>query len=397
MARLSRLGFVSIFSGCGGFDAGFEKAGFQCEAAFDSDSLALENHSRYFGVPTHNVDLSTHSLGRFGTVDVLLAGPPCQGFSTAGKRRFDDSRNHLLLSAGNIVTQIKPKVCIIENVPGVTAGAHCRFWNALKIMLQKSGYRTLVLRCYVHKLGLAQLRTRLVMIGWRIDRDHPDLHLPERDAGTLRSALAGIEGAHNHAPEYLPISSRLAIIASKIRPGQKLCNVRSGSRSIHTWKIPEVFGSTSRGERDILEAIVRLRRRERVRIVGDADPVSRSRLRKYLSRDVEDDLHSLLNKQYVRRIGSRFDLTRTFNGKFRRLSWNEPSLTVDTRFGDPRYFLHPDENRGFTVREAARIQGFPDDYIFSGSIDAQYRMIGNAVPPPMGTILGKIVRAAFFS
>lgn len=391
-----RLNFVSAFSGCGGFDLGFEQAGFQCVSAFDLDSIALENHQRYFHAPNRQLDLSNHTLSGIGPVDVLLAGPPCQGFSTAGKRKLNDVRNHLLLSAGRIAVQLRPKVCIVENVPGVTAGHHRKFWNALEGLLQQSGYRTLVLKCDVHKLGLAQLRTRLVMIAWRTGRDLHEVHLPDLAVGTLRSALVGVEGTANHEPQYLPTNSRLAAIAGRIGPGQKLCNVRGGPRSIHTWKLPEVFGPTSMRERDILEAILKLRRRDRQRASGDADPVSRNTLRSYLGRDVHDDLNSLLKKRYVRRLGSRFDLTHTFNGKFRRLSWDKPSLTVDTRFGDPRYFLHPRANRGFTVREAARIQGFPDDYVFSGPTDVQYRMIGNAVPPPMGKALGEIVRSAFF-
>ena len=68
------------------------------------------------------------------------------------------------------------------------------------------------------------------------------------------------------------------------------------------------------------------------------------------------------------------------------MSWDKPSHTVDTRFGAPRYFLHPNEHRGFTVREAARIQGFPDDYVFHGDEKFQYRLIGNAVPPPLARL-----------
>jgi DNA (cytosine-5)-methyltransferase 1 len=111
-----------------------------------------------------------------------------------------------------------------------------------------------------------------------------------------------------------------------------------------------------------------------------------------LQRSVSDDLDSLLSKGYIRRVGRYYDLTHTFNGKFRRLSWNAPALTVDTRFGDPRYFLHPEEDRGFTVREVARVQGFPDSYIFFGRERLSYTMLGNAVPPPMARSIAQLVR-----
>lgn len=103
-------------------------------------------------------------------------------------------------------------------------------------------------------------------------------------------------------------------------------------------------------------------------------------------------MDSLIHKGYIRRTGDECDLVGTFNGKYRRLSWSEPSYTVDTRFGAPRYFLHPDEQRGFTVREAARIQGFRDDYIFHGNEAAQYRVIGNAVPPPLAVQAAEFTR-----
>src|SRR5258708_3791391 len=99
----------------------------------------------------------------------------------------------------------------------------------------------------------------------------------------------------------------------------------------------------------------------------------------------------LIAKNYIRRVGDCFDLVHTFNGKFRRLRWDQPSLTVDTRFSSPRYFLHPEEQRGFTIREAARIQGFPDDFIFFGESKAQIRHIGNAVPPPVAYQLADLI------
>lgn len=144
----------------------------------------------------------------------------------------------------------------------------------------------------------------------------------------------------------------------------------------------------------MLEAVLRLRRRLRLRTIGDADPVSAMSVTRevgYASREI---LEELIGKEYVRKIGRRYDLTQTFNGKFRRLSWDKPSPTVDTRFTNPKYFLHPDQQRGMTIREAARIQGFPDTFEFSGPEREQCRMIGNAVPPPLGYHLGGIILEA---
>ena len=93
----------------------------------------------------------------------------------------------------------------------------------------------------------------------------------------------------------------------------------------------------------------------------------------------------------MRKQSRYYDLTHTFNGKYRRLRWDAPAYTVDTRFGDPIYFLHPDQQRGFSVREAARIQGFPDDFVFSGSRRTQEELLGNAVPPPLAKLLAEFL------
>jgi DNA (cytosine-5)-methyltransferase 1 len=184
------------------------------------------------------------------------------------------------------------------------------------------------------------------------------------------------------------------MIARRIKPGQKLCNVRLGRRSVHTWQIPEVYGPTTQDERRILEILVRTRRSCRTRLKGDADPVALSVIRSQGGARAAELLASLLSKGFVKKIGRRFDLANTFNGKFRRLELDRPSFTVDTRFGQPGCFLHPTEDRGFTVREAARIQGFPDSFRFFGDTRGQYRLIGNAVPPPMARFIARIVRSA---
>ncbi len=388
--------FVSLFSGCGGLDLGFENSGFQCIGAFEAEPEVLSTHEHNLRVPVHQCDLSTSSPPDGIFADLVIAGPPCQGFSTAGKRDLNDPRNSLLLSAARIALQIRPAVFVLENVAGATAGEHRIFWDRVDAMLKNAGYQVVTLTCRAASLGLAQLRTRMVLIAWNTGKQC-NLSLPTLAPRRLRDVLNGVEFAEDHKPKYLDSKSPLARIARRIKPGQKLCNVRLGARAIHTWDIPEIFGAVSARERQTLSAIAMLRRRERTRDYGDADPVKGSSVRKALGREVVGELQELVNKGYLRRIGHRFDLTHTFNGKYRRLTWDDPAFTVDTRFGDPRYFLHPAEQRGFTVREAARVQGFPDHFKFLGSERQQYRMIGNAVPPPMASCIADLVRHRIFS
>lgn len=391
-----RREFVSLFSGCGGLDLGFENSGYRCIGAFETEPEVLSTHKHNLQAPVHRCDLSTSSVPGEMSADIVLAGPPCQGFSTAGKRDLNDPRNSLLISAARIALQIRPTVFVLENVAGATAGEHRVFWDRVEAMLKNAGYQVATLTCRAASLGLAQLRTRMVLIAWSTGKQC-SLSLPVVASRKLRDVLKGVESAKDHKPKYLESGSTLAKIARRIRPGQKLCNVRLGDSAIHTWEIPEIFGSVSPSERQVLSTVALLRRRERIRDHGDADPVKASSILKLLRRDVSSELAILVDKGYLRKVGRRFDLTHTFNGKCRRLMWDEPAYTVDTRFGDPRYFLHPEEQRGFTVREAARVQGFPDHFEFLGSERQQYRMIGNAVPPPMASCIADLIREEILS
>lgn len=389
----NRRKFASLFSGCGGFDLGFVQAGFTCLGAADNDPNAVAVHKLNLQSPAYLCDLSNGDipLQNFMNLDVLLAGPPCQGFSTAGKRRLDDPRNNLLLIAGRIATAIRPKVFVAENVAGLTTKPHVVYWDMLREILRTEGYRTVSLVCNGTAMGVPQQRRRVILIAWNTGRDI-DFSLPIVDGGTLRTAIGNIDGIADHKVKLLDKSSKFLRIAKRIKPGQKLSNVRGGPRAVHTWDIPEVYGLVTFAEKRLLELMMHVRRRERIRTVGDADPVTRKSLEQAMGEPVDSLLRSLIDKRFVRPVGHRYDLRETFNGKFRRLQWDLPSLTVDTRFGNPTYFLHPSEHRGFTVREAARIQGFPDTFRFLGSDASQFRLIGNAVPPPLANCLAITIK-----
>ena len=342
--------FISLFSGCGGFDIGFIEAGFKCLSAFDNDKIAIEAYSNYIDSDIKECDLSEYiSIDQFKNVDVVIAGPPCQGFSTAGKRRYNDPRNHLLIRAVEISLSINPKVIILENVNGVVAGKHKRYWDKAQKMLQKN-YQVEEFLFNTKDFGLAQIRKRRLLIAWKINK-RPEFLFPNKAPLTLKHALSKMDDSlPNHKPEFLAIDSSLYLIAKKIEPGQKLSNVRGGKRSIHTWDIPEVYGHVTSKEKRVLEALLKLRRRKRVRKHGDADPVAIKVITDALNEQVEKSLKSLIKKKYVRKIGNKYDLTNTFNGKFKRLCWDDPAPTVITRFGSPRYFLHPDYNPDLVIQ-----------------------------------------------
>jgi DNA (cytosine-5)-methyltransferase 1 len=238
--------FVSLFAGCGGFDLGFLQAGYRCLAAFDVDPVAVETHRANLHGIAEKCDLAAGlpCPERLRGVDVLLAGAPCQGFSTIGKREINDPRNDLLILGGRIASALKPRVFIAENVFGVLAGEHRTYWEALRGTLVAAGYQCADIRCMAHQLGVPQKRNRVIMLAWREPKLF-EIKLNIVSGGQVGKSILSVDGLPNHAPKTPLPDSTIARIARHIGPGQKLSNVRAGPRAVHTWSIPEVFAAAN--------------------------------------------------------------------------------------------------------------------------------------------------------
>lgn len=380
--------YLSLFSGCGGLDAGLKNAGLKCSLAVDNDAHAIATHSRNLDRPTQRSDLSHFDTGSFPDHDLLVAGPPCQGFSTIGANRDNDPRNELLVVPARIACETKPSMVVVENVPGIRSTRHRKFLDKSESLLRSNGYKTMTVDVDMRDFGLVQRRRRVIMFAWLGSNEFrfgPPTNSSVKDLSTV---ISGADFAPNHDPKVLTRGQDDFIVAAHIKPGQKLSNVRLGASSVHTWQIPKVFGVTSAKEQSILVAVARLRRRLRTRDWGDADPVKASDVSSFVGFSSNSILKELVHKGYVRRIDNRFDLRHTFNGKYRRASDAVGAPAVDSHFGNPKYVLHPCEPRGFSVREAARIQGFEDDFVFEGPLQSQYLQVANAVPPPVGEVIG---------
>ncbi len=389
--------FISLFSGCGGFDIGFIENGFECLAAYDNDENVINVYKENIGPHILNHDLTDPKLPtQFNDLDVVISGSPCQGFSTVGLRKYEDPRNSLLLIGGEIAVNQKAKVFVAENVMGSLSGKHKKYWDKLIKYLEKNGYHTKITICRAQEIGLAQTRKRVILYAWIGEKEKENqIKYSQGKHRSLGDAINNINGAPNKEFVELKFGSEDYLISQRIQPGQKLCDVRGGNRAVHSWEIPEVFGDCNEEEKEVLLKILKYRRRIRKRSVGDADPLHFDSLANLLPDvDLANVLTRLIKKSYlIEKNEHEYDLKRSFNGKYRRLSLDSPSLTIDTNFGNPKYFLHPVENRGFSVREAARIQGFSDEYVFSGKLEQKFRMIGNAVPPPMaGEIARNVIR-----
>ena len=375
--------FTSLYCGAGGLDLGFMAAGYECVAAFDADTVAVATYNRNLGHHATTVDLRTDGANvakALACADVLLAGPPCQGFSTAGRNDPDDERNLHLQRVAQLAAGSAAKVVVIENVKGLLGARYRTQLECCLETLRDSGFEVTCKLFDLSEYGVAQTRRRVIILGTR--GIEPVNLEGTRKCGkrTLRDTIGHI-GEQANGEGGVRLTARDLKIASHIAPGQRLTNVRSGLRSVHTWTIPEVFGEVSEEDESVLAAISRLRRRQRVREVGDADPVRAEQVNQYLGKESECVLRSLVDRGYLRRIAGRFDLRHTFNGKYKRLEWDECAPTVDTRFVEPRYFLHPEECRGFSVAEIAALQDFPSTYVFPDCVTASSRLIGNAVPP----------------
>lgn len=392
--------FVSLFSGCGGLDLGFVMAGYECIAAFDINRTAVEVHkANKLGQAATCLDLSSPEADtHIPSADILVAGPPCQGFSTAGKMADNDARNSLLQIVVRVAKKTNPSIILVENVLGLVSQKMRHHYDKLTKDLSNLGYRTMRVECNAADFGVPQRRRRLFIIAWKNNiRFQECRKLSEYKKNlVVEDALSSIApDATGHTPKPLEPDSDEYKIAQFIKAGQKLCDVRRGLNSVHSWDIPSVFGYVDKKEREILELILSIRRKERRRALGDSDPVFIDRIKEIVSFDPSPYIMSLIDKGFLKKVGNCVDLKRAFNGWYRRLDPKGYSPTVDTRFGRAKYFLHPLEDRGLTVREAARLQTFPDDFKFLGSEVEQYRMIGNAVPPVLAKTIAEYISDNF--
>lgn len=416
---------VSLFSGCGGLDLGFHNEHFELVYAADNDKAAVKCLSENFKFKAKVIDVSQpeffSDMDAIGSADIVLGGFPCQGFSKAGPKQKDDPRNILYTSMLKAVEKLRPAVFVAENVDGMAQNFNGEFVKKIQQDFQAVGYNVEYKILNAVDYGAPQYRRRIFFIGIR-NSEKALLKWPvpthdggsrngefkiERDINTLFSEYF-IESKTLQKPVSISdvisdlvdkkfniefdhcideLSEKDAKIIAKIGSGQKLCNVRFSNTSVYTWNIPEAFGEVSEKETLILETIGKNRRKKIYGDIPNGNPLSIEVISELSNEEVnKSEIQKLVDKGYLKEINGKYDLKGAMfcSGLYKRPEWNEPSPTVITLFGKPRYFVHPKKNRPFTVRECARLQTFPDTFKFleSGiSLEDSYRLIGNAVPP----------------
>lgn len=320
---------AELFAGAGGLALGMEKAGLHCvllnEVNREACATLRKNRPHWNVIEGDVATLDFHHLQ--GKIDVLTGGFPCQAFSYAGKKLgFEDARGTMFYEFARAVKEIKPLICVGENVRGLLSHDGGRTLQGMVSILDELGYEVLpprVLKAIFHRVP--QKRERLLVVGLRKDADLTfDLPKPHKEFYTLRDALQ---------------KGRLFDCDAPVSPGQ----------------------------------VYPKRKRE---IMSMIPPGGYWR-----------ELPLEIQKEYMK--GSFF-LSGGKTGMARRISWDEPCLTLTCAPAQKQTErCHPDETRPFTVREYARIQTFPDDWEFSGSMTSQYKQIGNAVPVNLAEEIGK--------
>lgn len=382
---------LDIFSGAGGFSHGFEMAGFITVGAVEFDKHAAytyqQNHkdSKVFlgdicSIPIEDIK------NTIGTPDVIIGGFPCQGFSIAGKRDPDDPRNKLPLEAIRYIRFFKPKIFVMENVKGLLSMEKGKALEYFMQEFEASGYKVEYKLLKAVEYEIPQLRERLIIVGVRNDIPY-DFSFPEPSevVQTLFEAIGDIEqtgsfeetGLHNH-DFFTTINESLY---SKLEEGKFFCDVRHGEEHVHSWEV-NLKGVPSQKEIDILNAIAENRRKKQYG-PKDGNPLSVEdilSLTGYL--DIEQELFRLCFMEYLEQIGDKYDIhDRKVSAGLRRFDRHRPINTITTLSGTKSPYAHYSQPRNFTVRELARLQTFPDHFVFHGPIAAQYRQVGNAVPP----------------
>lgn len=396
-------GFVDLFGGAGGMSLGFEMAGFRPLATLDSFGPGNDTYRRNFPrLPPENVVCADASAPgaiedfvaatglRRGDIRVVIGGPPCQGFSVAGRvklaslgngsrvkpnpRFIDDPRNQLYKSFIKLIEHLRPDVVVMENVTGMISYKNGAVVKEIERNLEELKYPNCDHRVMnAADYGVPQTRKRVFFMAARkgLTLSWPK---PTHVQETEHMALDHAKSPKYHVTAWDAIRDLPRIT----RPPK---NKKLESRRLAYSKPPSCdFQKAMRGGLNKVENnITRWHRKKDIDVFENMEP---------------GDKWADLSKKDKEKIGYNDD---SFNDKWRRLSLDKPSWTVTSHLSKDGYmFIHPTQNRTISVREAARLQSFPDRFVFEGSRSSQFKQIGNAVPPLLARAIARSVRRMLF-
>ena len=332
---------IDLFCGAGGLSLGFEKAGFEIEFAIDMWADAIDtynqNHINKVARCQDIHELTNEYLKSLkGKITGVIGGPPCQGYSTVGTRDVNDPRNHLYLEYCRVVETVEPEFFVIENVRGLLTLGKGAFKDDIITRFSNLGYNVTYRLVNSSDYGVPQNRYRVFFVGVK----NKDFVFPENfdykvSSSEAISDLPSLENFDLFSDYYIsdPQNSYQKIMREN---STGLFNHEPTKHSEQTKKI--------------------------IGMIPDGGKIS----------DLPEKYWNI----------------RKYNKAFQRMNSQLPSNTIDT--GHRNYF-HYAENRVPSVRESARIQSFPDDFIFTGSKTSQYKQVGNAVPPLLAKVIAEAI------
>lgn len=356
---------IDLFAGCGGLSLGFIKDGYDVYKAVEFDKSIANtyktNHPNIDIVIDDIKNVDHSDIFTRKVADVIIGGPPCQGFSMAGARIrggfMGDPRNYLFKHYFNIVRSVLPEVFVMENVKGISTMQNGEiFSEILRIfsdtnLLNGSSYSVYPRIVKAVDFGVPQKRERMIIIGvlnrnidinhfWNITHDEIERMYPYYfKETTVKDAIGNLPEPNEDGI----INNPVAITEYQKFLSSNSNTIENHIKTKHSKIAVERMSKISNGEN-------------------------------YTS--LQENIKSV------------------HSGSYGRLCWEEQAPTITTRFDTPAggRFIHPTENRTLTPREAARIQSFPDDFVFTGNKTSICKQIGNAVPPKISYFLAKLVR-----
>lgn len=341
---------IDLFAGVGGLSLGFEKAGFKIAIANEFDpSIAKSYEHNHKGTKMvvgdiTKLDLEETFKSYKGVTDVIIGGPPCQGFSQKGMRKsIKDPRNFLFKHYVKVVELVRPKYFVMENVPNLLTTEGGFFKKEIYDLFGSLGYHLESGVLNASDFGVPQNRRRAVIIG-KLNEDGPKLPEPLNKTTTIWDAISDLN--------YLNSGEGQEVSEYKFEPQSEYQRkLRANSTELHN------HVSTK-------HSAVTLKRLAMIPPGAGKEVLPADQRTKSI-----------------------------YSGTWTRMKTDEISVTITTRFDTPSSgkFTHPFLNRALTVREAARIQSFPDDFVFVGTKSSQMKQVGNAVPPLLAQAIAGVI------
>lgn len=343
---------VSLFSGGGGLDLGFIDAGFQIIWANDFNADAVSTYKRNIGNHIHLGSISEIALDDIPNCDVVIGGPPCQSFSLIGKRQTEDERGQLVWRFIDVISHIRPRVFVFENVIGLVSAKNSRnqsILNQLKAAFRQIGYSLSTQIMNAADYGVPQLRRRVFIIGSRssIPYSFPTPTHSELDNLIMK--------------RHITVQEAIGDLPPAAKDRELVLNYQTPATN-HYQRALRCEGG-----------------------VTEHSVPQMSELDKYIIQHVKPggnymDIPPEVESKRIRRL----QITGGHTTCYGRMLPDKPSYTINTYFNRPNVGcnIHYSENRLITVREALRLQSFPDSYqLVTKSKQAKHQLVGNAVPP----------------